>query len=216
LLPQYVFVAVYAGLALDPLFFGMTGRYRQIVARAIVALALALGLFAAADVDANLLLDPRYDAERWLEDHVQPGDTVETYGNNVYLPRFDTLLARGAHVQRVGPEPLDKRNPLPGVEEVKDTFENAAVRRPRWIVVTQGWAWRYLLDVAAEPTTGRVLPPTQIENGTDPDGTGFFQGLLRGQRHFQVVHISRWPSGFWPRLDYHASTAREVWIYERE
>jgi hypothetical protein len=175
------------------------------------AACFAPALFACATVDANLLLDPRYDAERWLAEHVAPGETIEVHGLNVYLPRFPPQ----AHVVRVGPEPREKRNPLPGVEEVQDTFEHATVRRPKWIVVCDGWVWRYLIPPDTKKH-GHIMPPTQIETTTDPDGTGFFQGLYSGRRGYTPVHHAMWTSKAWPRLDIHASTGREVWVFERD
>ena len=166
LLPQMVLWSVYAGIALEPLVFGFRG-WRRLVAHGIVSTGFALAIFACAAVDANLLLDPRYDAEAWLGANVAAGDTVEVYGLNVYMPRFPPQ----ARVVRVGHEPVDRRNPLPGVEEVQDRFGRARERAPRFIVVSQGWAWRYLLDPRAWGAEGYILPPTQIATGNDQDGT---------------------------------------------
>ena len=211
LLPQYALVAVYAGLSLEALLFRVRARWSQWLARAAIALPFAAAIFACADVDANLLLDPRYDAERWLSSHVAPTDTIEVHGLNVYLPRLPT----NAHVERVGPEPVDKRNPLPGVVEVTDTFERAAVRRPKWIVVSQGWVWRYLSDPRALPPQGHMVPPTQRADRSDTDATGFFQGLLSEKRGYRWAHVAKWESKTWPVIDIHASTGREIWIFER-
>lgn len=215
LLPQYALVAVYAGLALEALLFRAPGRMRarwpRWIARALATVAFAIALFRSADVDANLLFDPRYDAERWLAEHVTPGDTLEVHGLNVYLPR----LPVGAAVTRVGPEPPGKRNPLPGALEVEDTFEHATVRRPKWIVVSEGWVWRYLSDPHALGQHGRMMPPTQLANSSDADATGFFHGLLAEQRGYRWAHVAKWQSDVWPLVDIHASTGREIWIFER-
>ena len=212
-LPQSLAIAVYAGIGIDGLLAGAADRMRVVawLARAVVALAFALALFMCADVDANLLLDPRYDAENWLSEHVAPGDTIEVHGLNVYLPR----LPSWALVTRVGPEPLTRRNPLPGVVEVQDLYDNAKTRRPKWIVLSEGWAWRYLIDVRAGGAEGRVFAPGQIETGSDRDGTGFFSSLMGGRGGYEWAHAAHWPSKFWPRLEIHASTAREIWIFRR-
>jgi len=212
LLPQMTLAAVYIGIAAERLAFSPASRAVRIAWQAALSVLFAWGVFASLDVDANLVLDPRYDAERWLDDHVAPGDAVEVHGLNVYLPRFPA----GARVVRVGPEPVAKRNPMPGIiEEKVDRFGAIEGRRPRWIVVSQGWVWRYLLDPHATEAHGRVLPPTQIASGSDPDGTWFFQGLVHGERGYRLAHASTWTSTLWPQLDIHASLSREIWIYER-
>jgi hypothetical protein len=178
-----------------------------------VAAAFAVALFASADVDANLLLDPRYDAEAWLRAHAKPGDTIETYGLNVYMPRFP----RGVRTTRVGPDPGDHRNPMPGVEEVVDEYGNAAARGARFIVVSEGWAWRYLLHPEDHPSHGTMLPPTQRETGNDREATQYFAALtMDAYPQYKTAYVARWDSTVWRPLNLHASTSREIWIYERQ
>jgi hypothetical protein len=167
-------------------------------------------IFLVIDVDANLILDPRYDAEAWLREHVQPGDVIEVHGKNVYLPRFPAQ----AHVIRVGLDPTSSRNPLPGVEEKQEAFTSIAARAPRWIVVDEGYGGQILRDANAGPTaSGRVFSQMQIATSTNADVTTFFTGLVSGKLGYTRVHLSTWTSTFWPRLDIHASTARDVWIF---
>jgi hypothetical protein len=213
LLPQMVMWSVYAGIALDALFAWARRARAEIPVVGALGAAFAWAVFGAATVDANLVLDPRYDAEAWLVEHAKPGDLIEVHGLNVYLPRFP----KEARVIRVGHEPTDKRNPLPGVTEVQDDFVNAEKRGPRFILVSEGWVWRYLIDLRDwSETSGKVLPKTQLENSTERDGTTFFQALVKDQRGFRKVHASTWTSEVWPRLDIHASTAREIWIFEKK
>jgi hypothetical protein len=212
-LPQTVLAAVYGGIALDVLVFELRPLPLRWLARAGVVAAFALGLFAAADIDANLLLDPRYEAEAWMRAHVAPGDLVETYGLNVYQPRFP----REAHVIRVGPEPGDHKNPMPGIEEVLGAYGDAAIRRPRFVVLSEGWAWRYLLDPDAFPSHGHMLPPTQREAGSDQAATAYFKALTRGEyRPYKLAHVAQWESRIWPPIELHASTSRQIWVYEAE
>lgn len=92
-LPQTVLAGVYGGVGLDALVFRLRAPPARWLARLAAAAAFAVALFGAADVDANLLLDPRYDAEAWLRAHAAPSDTIETYGLNVYMPRFPPARA---------------------------------------------------------------------------------------------------------------------------
>ncbi len=218
LLPQMTLVSVYVALALGWLFDRLSGLGSDREAEGgpwaygAVAGVLAYGAFGALDVDANLVLDPRYDAEAWMASHVKEGDTIEVHGLNVYLPRFP----RGARVERVGPDPVAKRNPMAGIVEREDAYSRVGGRHPHFIVVSHGFVWRYLLDPHATDEHGRVLPPTQIASGSDVDATRFFQGLMRNSFGYHLAYTSTWTSKTWPRLDIHASTSRDIWIFERE
>jgi hypothetical protein len=210
-MPQAVLAAVYGGVAVDALVSRPAWRPARWLARLAVAAAFAVAMFGAADVDANLVLDPRYDAEAWLREHARPGDTIETYGLNVYMPRFPT----GVRVTRVGPDASDHRNPMPGVEEVVDDYANASERGARFIVVSEGWVWRYLIDPRDFPAHGHQLPPTQAATGNDASATRYFHELTSSTHApYRLVHVAGWTSKTWPRIELHASTSREIWIYE--
>jgi 4-amino-4-deoxy-L-arabinose transferase-like glycosyltransferase len=208
-LPQMVLWAVYSGIGLDMLFRVWPPILRTMTGLA-VSVAFALALFLCLDVDALFLLDPRYDAEAWMRAHVQPGDLVETYGNNVYLPRFPA----DARVTRVGPD--SRRSPLPGMVEVTAPFGQAPARNARFLVCTGGWVWRYLQDPGRYDKTGRVAPPIQLAEGNDADATTFFRALFAGQTEWKKAHESVWTSDFWPNVNFHGSTGREIWIFQRE
>jgi 4-amino-4-deoxy-L-arabinose transferase-like glycosyltransferase len=212
-LPQTVLAAVYGGVALDALVFRAKWKPALWIGRLCVAAAFAVALFGAADVDASLVLDPRYDAEQWLREHVRPGDTIETYGLNVYLPRFPP----GVRVIRVGPEPPELRSPLPGVEEVVGAYDGAADRGARFIVVSEGWVWRYQIDPRDFPTHGHQLAQTQAATGSDLRATEYFRALTdSAYGRYRFVYGAAWKSRVWPRLDIHASTTREIWVYEAQ
>jgi 4-amino-4-deoxy-L-arabinose transferase-like glycosyltransferase len=211
-LPQTVLAAIYGGIGLEALVFGLRAAPARRLARLAATAAFAAALFAAADVDANLLLDPRYDAEAWLRAHVGPGDTIETYGLNVYMPRFPP----GAHVIRAGPYPSEHRNPMPGVEEVLADYDGAAARGAKYIVVSEGWVWRYLVDPNDWPNGGRMLAPTEQVSSLDREATAYFKALTTGRYgRYVLAHVSTWTSKIWPPVDLHASTSRDIWIYAR-
>ncbi|HEY3822144.1 MAG TPA: glycosyltransferase family 39 protein [Polyangiaceae bacterium] len=211
-LPQAVLASVYGGVAVEAFVFRARVPVARWLGRLSVAGAFAVALFAAADVDANLLLDPRYDAEAWLREHVAPGATLETYGLNVYMPRFPA----GVHVVRVGPEPEDHRNPMPGVEERLAPYGEASARAPEYIVVSEGWAWRYLLDPEEGLPGGHQRPPTQRETESDAASSAYFRALVRSDYGaYKLAHVAEWKSRLWAPLEIHGSTSREIWIYAR-
>lgn len=210
-MPQAVLLAIYGGLAFERVVFAEK-KSRRIAAQAVFAVPFAIALYNCLTVDAQLLGDPRYDAEAWLDAHVTAGDLVEVYGHNVYLPRFPAR----ARVQRVDVRPLDRRNPLPNVTEVQAPFEAAAARRARFIVVPEGWAWRYLIDPDAPLDEGRVFAPTQKVTTSDHEAGRYFWRLTRSLDEYGIAHVSKYEGTLFPQLDIHASTSRQVWIYERK
>lgn len=211
LLPQTLLLGVYAGIALEWLVARVRGARgaRGPIVWAVVAALFGVALFDCLTVDAALLFDPRYDAGRWLAGHVAAGDVIETYGNNVYLPHFPG----DAQVRRVGPEATESRSPLPGVEEVRDEYAGIDRRRPRWVVVPEGWVWRYMVDETQSRERG-VDSPWLEHLQKDLASCQFFRDLHGGRRGYRLAHVSRWQSDFWPRVVIHASTGLEVRIFE--
>jgi hypothetical protein len=207
-LPPILFLSLYAGLALDSALGACTKAWQRALAAGGAAALFAWSLFDCAAVDANLLLDPRYDAEAFLRAHVESGDLIEVYGSNAYLPR----LPAGASATRVDIAPLGGRNPLPRVVEVEARFEDVESRRPRWIVVPEAWAWRYRIG---PPPPGHILAAGQAARQNDLATRAYFASLYDGRGSYALAHLSDWTSTFWPRADIHASTARPVRIFER-
>jgi hypothetical protein len=230
-LPQMVMLGVYVGLALDEAHErlwprprvganagasgGVTGGARPSAWRWAlllgVAVSVACALFKCVSVDAAMLLDPRYDAERWMSAHVQAGDRMEIYGSNVQLPRLPAV----AKIERVDVSPADGRNPIPGVTEVTARFSEIEARQPRFIVVPEQWVGRYLVDPHWGEDSGRALSPGQQRIEGDLDSRGYFHALREGLLRYRVAHVSRWDSRFWPQVDIHASLTRSLSIFER-
>lgn len=189
-MPQTVLAAAYGGIGLDAALFAAGAGALRWAARGGAAAAMGVAIFDAIGVDAALLMDPRYDAEAWMRGHVAAGDRVETYGLNVYMPRFPPA----AHVARVGPEPLAGRSPVPGIDEVVGDYDRARERGARFIVVNQAWL--------------------QTQRTTQPSASRYFGALASGQyAPYRRAYVARWDNAVWPAIDLHASTTREVWIY---
>ena len=209
LLPQAVLACVYIGIAAEALAF-QASAWMRLAGRAVLLLVALAALHQAVAINAALLFDPRYDAERWMTAHVGPGDVIETYGQNCFLPRFPT----GARVIRVGQGDLNVRNPLPGVTELRQPF--TAPRHPRFIVLSLAWARRYL-EPPIPLGEGHVYSRLQQADFSDNDARLFFQSLINGTRGYRLAHaaLAGRASGLWPIVHIHDSLDEPVWIFER-
>jgi hypothetical protein len=210
-------LGIYVGLALDALQTWVArrtagSRWASWSFVVLVTALFGLALFGCLAVDAAMFLDPRYEAEAWMAAHLRPGDHVEIYDNNVHLPRFPEK----AIVERVDVTPVTSRNPLLGVEEVSDRFSNVEARRPDYIIVSEFWAGKYLVDPQVLGRLGFVPSPSQLTLAKDTDSRAYFHALLDGNLDYRRAHVSGWTSTFWPRVDLHASLTRAVWIFERK
>ncbi|HXB52312.1 MAG TPA: hypothetical protein VNU69_06065 [Rhizomicrobium sp.] len=206
LLPQGVLACVYIGIAAEVLAFPARDRLRLIGRGVLVLVALA-ALHQAVAINAAMLFDPRYDAERWMAAHVKPGDVIETYGQNCFLPRFP----HPARVIRVGQGSLRLRNPLPGVTELRQPF--ILPRHSRFIVLSLAWADRYLKPVTPLPP-GHIYSRLQQLDFINTDARIHFQALLNGQAGYRLVYAAR-PASLWPIVHIHDSLDEPVWIFER-
>lgn len=215
MLPQMQLLAVYGGGAIGVLLeLAPVAKQRALtwMIRLGATACILSGLHMSAIVIATMLGDARYDAEAYMREHVKPGDVIEVYGSNVYLPRFP----HDAVVQRVGSGPTTTRNPMPDIVEKQDQLGAVAARGPRWIVVSSGYAWRFLRVEGAEGT-GHMLPESQRASLADADATRHMRSLFAGNAGYAVAHISHY-AGHPPLLPphpLHASLACDVWIFER-
>lgn len=210
-LPQMLFAAVYAGFGLDALWQVRGPRLVRIAVRAACVIALGQAAFRAISIDATMLDDPRYQTEAFLAAHVGESDVVEVHGINVYLPRFPVK----GRVVRVGPTPPERRGPIPGIEEVQAPLAAIDERRPRFVVVSQCYAWRYL-DRDMRPTGGRIYPTGQFRDAADVDAKVLFNGLFAGSLGYRVVHEARTLGRIFPRAAIHGSLGCPVYTFERQ
>ena len=216
MLPQMQLLAVYGGGAISGLL-ELAERAKEkrvptwMIRLGAVACILS-GLRMSAAMIATMLGDTRYDAETFMREHVRPGEVIEIYGNNVYLPRFPP----GATVQRIDSRPTDNRNPMLGIVEKEDQFGNVSARAPRWIVVSSGYFWRFLPRDPAATEGGHVLPESQRILLADADPTDHMRSLFAGTAGYKIAHVSHYPGHpLLPPRAIHASLACDVWIFER-
>lgn len=210
LLPQALFAAVYVGIAADWLAFH-ANRYVVLGGRILIAVVALFALHHSMAVNAAMLFDPRYDAQVWMMAHMRPGDTVETYGQNAYLPRFPAHVS----VSRIGDRPLKLRNPLPGVRENLEPYDAVATRQPRFIVVSAWWVEHFFVSPAPLPP-GRIHPRTQQRQFADLRARRYFADLRDGRLGYRLVHVARPRTGVWPQIHIHESLNETIQIFERQ
>jgi hypothetical protein len=207
-LPHALLLAIYAGYGLE-LAWSAKNAVMRPIGRLAVGGVLAWGLYEAARVDATMLLEPRYKTEAYLEEHARD-QTIEVHGLNVYLPRFPA----SAHVTRVGSGPTDHRNPLPGVTEVQDKLSDIGIRKPRFVVVSLCYAWRYLRrDMSAK--SGRIYPTTQHEDASDADATAMFQSLFDQRDGYHIAQIAEIKGVPFEPYSIHGSLNCPTFTFER-
>ncbi|MDB5740228.1 MAG: hypothetical protein JWP16_1268 [Alphaproteobacteria bacterium] len=202
LLPQSVLACVYIGIA-AAFVFAARPMLRW-AAAAVLAITCLLSLHQAMAVDAAMLLDPRYDAEHWMAAHVRPSDTIETYGQNAYLPRFPAQTA----VTRVAQAPLA---PLPGVTELRRAYGAPSAR---YIVVSDWWL-RHYTSPRSELGGRRMPSPKQQAQFHDGPARAYFTALRSGRLNYRLAHVSAAATGLWPMLHIHESLNETILIFER-
>lgn len=206
LLPQAVLSSLYVGIAADALMFR---TQRALAGRIAVAVVALLALHNCLAVSAAMLADPRYDAEAWMRAHIPPGARIETYGQNAFLPRFP----RSARVTRVSDKPLNLRNPLPGVTEVRAPYDAILERGPRFIVVNRWWIGPYLGAPPQQP--GHLWPPIRQAQTSDASATRLFMDLKKGRLPYRLAFAAAPHTGLWPELHIHESLNETILIFER-
>lgn len=203
LLPLALMLVPYASLVFDAAFERWP-RLRKVHV-AVLALVVLPMLRDVASIDGTLVADSRNQVTRWLET-LPPGTRVEVYGGTQYLPH----LPRQLSLTRVGPEPVDLRSPLPGVDEIVGPFGDIGQRDPRYLVVGETFARLYL-------PRGERRDARDARAGSDPDGHPFFEALVdeSGAYEWQMRAKCELP---WPLQckRVHASTGAETWVFRKK
>jgi hypothetical protein len=207
LLPESVLLLPYAALpfAAWVAYAARTNEKRWRAGLAIAcAVALVPSVIGVASMDATLLADARYAAERFLG-ALPPGTTVEVYGGPHFLPRLPASLI----VARAGSDDPGARSHLPGVTEVLDPAMDPRPRAPEYIVLSTEFS-----DPAVATRATRAM--YGVTSYTDVASRELFAALFAGALGYDRV-LRATCQAPWPLRcrEVHGSTAGEVWIYAR-
>jgi len=203
LLPESLLFLPYAAFTFDHAWTTWPRTRTWLVLASAAAFApAALGV---ASMDATLLADPRYAAERFLAS-LPAGTHVEVYGGPIFLPRVPSHLV----AVRPGVEPIAERQHVNGVAELVDLVMDPRPRGPAVIVLASELS-------SLTMTLPAPFDPYRIRHYQDPRSRALFRSLLDGSLGYRRV-LRATCSLPWP-LDcrsIHQSTAGEIWIYAPE
>ena len=148
-LPLAVIAAAYGGIAVAGL---AASRRWQAGTRLLAAIVFLYTIAYGWDVVRMLRHDPRYAAEKWIEQSVRPGAVVEVYQRPTYLPRL--------------PERLDVRE-VPFDER---TSEGLLSRRPDYVVLSSAGIAGVYVKYREDWLAGSEPGPEWEPNQTSPAG----------------------------------------------
>jgi hypothetical protein len=162
LLPLGFFLSAGGGVALHLLLRALPVRSARPLTT-LYGVLFAWALCASFSVTLTQLGDARRRVRDFLAE-LPRGSRVETYGGLVYLPHFDVSRASPYRVERVGPEPPKRRNPLVGATERQGKIEEALGRRPDAIVISEGFANSYLDTAPAGGAVRSAVSQRRFDN----------------------------------------------------
>jgi hypothetical protein len=175
-LPLAALLSLFTGLFCSRLW------NRGLWGRALVGLALVYSLGRGISVDALLLTDTRYEAERWLAEHVSEGAVVGYMGPEYYLPRLhefqskrlrptETVLSREEpDFLVVNPDYASRFEPGTREHELFSRLESGRTRYAlAYSLGPRAGAprWSFLDFEGILANMSKVSPPIQIFERTD-------------------------------------------------
>lgn len=209
LLPQSLLLLPYAALAFERAATATRARNPRgargpaTLLAAAGALALAPAVLGVASLDATLLVDPRYAAEKFLATF-PAGTRIEVLGSIKFLPRLPSRLV----AVRPGVEPLADRQETSGVLELVDARMDPRPRSPELIVLATELSKVTMTEPPTRPSGFGLSTyqdaTTRTLLGHLADGSLGYVRVLRAACHLP------WPLAC---RSVHGSTGGEVWIY---
>ena len=99
--------------------------------------------------------------------------------------------------------------------EAKALLGAVEQRKPQWIVVPTGFAWRYLQEDPGA-VHGRVLPKSQKDELADTDTRDYVRALFAEKTGYRLAYRAHDPgSWLFPAHGMHASLATDVVVFSR-
>ncbi len=186
-MPLGVMLAIIGGVLL-----ARVSQSPRVLSKVVWIGAVAAMALNAVAMDAALITDPRYQAERWLGQHVAAGAKLEFYGLRSELPRADPQW--NSAILNVASTPLNDMK----LSEEYLAQEALADRNPDWIVVSEAYLRSYSADQG---------------KGVDHALHAFFQKLRNGE--LKYAQVARFVSTVSDALGFPARLAPPVTVFSR-
>lgn len=204
-LPQTLLVLPYSAVVFARAWAGLPRA--RVAIGVLAAASLVPALLGVASLDGTLLVDSRYEVERFLA-RLPARTRVEVLGTTPFLPRLPSSL----DVVRPGTEAIAERQAIPGIVERVDPDMDPRPRAPEFIVLATSLS----LALVTEPPP----PPSQRPYGStsyhDDVSHRLFRRLFDGSLGYRRSLVARcelpWPLEC---REVHDATGREVWVYSR-
>jgi hypothetical protein len=210
-MPAAFWLAAYAGVAADALF-ARFGRPARVAVGALWLWALAQTL----TVQVAQWSDARFEVERWLRT-LPAGTRINIAGPLVPQPRWGLGSLDALDVTRLGPQPPSRRNPLPGVTEVKASLDELSASSPEVIVVPAIFVRTFLPQ---QMEAGERLPAVVTQKRAG-GGEAFFAQLHAGTLPgYSVSLVTNGYPGWLGRIGLplphvHSSVGEDVYVMVR-
>jgi hypothetical protein len=176
-LPLGFFLSAYGGVLGDCFLSAAPSARAQRVAALLLGMALGWAGLRSSAAHLTQLGDARNEVRRILAG-LPRGSVVETYGLLVYQPHFDVSETSPYRVQRVGPDPPGKRNPLVGALEREGELADVGARAPDVLVISEGFANNYLRP---DRDAARPLPEVTRARRRDTGAKAFVAAATAGK-----------------------------------
>ncbi len=195
LLVQSVLIAPYAALVTALPFHSKGVRS---LGQLSFFVAWMASLLNVASLDATLIADSRYGAERFLAT-LPAHARIEIIGGAKFFPRFPGQL----DLARVGLDAPETRSRIPGVREELGDLEAVDLRRPEYIVLSAEFA-----------TPEFLSSPARHGPTVEPNVLAFIRRLEEGREGYTLAYRSTC-SVPWPLrcIRLHSCTGGDIAIF---
>ncbi len=198
-LVQSIFLTAYGGFAMDFLFSKMKG-YLRIIPVILLAVSLGCSLYNTVSVNANFLMDVRYEVEEWMRENIPEGAVIEYYAYEHYLPRFPD----GTRSYRI-----------------KSDVTQIEKRKPDFIVCTSHYYPRYFLNILdivqvmpGNTGEGRIVPDV-FKRLQETGFPNFYMDLAAGRLNYRLEMKFKDDITFFKKIRFSRLSPDMIFIYKR-
>ncbi|PPT08133.1 hypothetical protein CKA32_006361 [Geitlerinema sp. FC II] len=129
LIPVCIVLSLFGGKSIDGILNVVSNRLTQILVSAL----FVYSFFYGSSIDLLMHQDSRYYVENWMQQNLQPGDTLTMYGIERYLPRENKMTDFEVKIDKTFEfEDLVRESPQYIVTTSLMNLNTYAPSSPRW------------------------------------------------------------------------------------